>query len=170
MTAKNNFIINHKISDSRPSDPVARVFLGLYFAEAVDEFLSNNFKGCIRVNRSKFDNESVLVCGDYVAYFFKLLLTSVYGRVLLNMDISSGNQELVMSIEAAEVLNIADSELRQIIKTARNAGMNIAISDRGMTLTLKYKDAQIHKVYAISPEDGKRYVAESFSEIFFLNH
>ncbi len=167
MTNREDFIIKYKISDSLPTDPSAKIILALYFVEAIDEFLSENFKGCIKVSRDNLAADSVLVSGDYAAYLFKLLLTEIYGRVFLKMNIGSNDSELVMTIEADEPLPLCDSELRRIIKAARNAGMEIMPTDMSLTLTLKYNNAKSHKIYAIPPADGRLYIRSKLIEIFY---
>ena len=111
--------------------------------------------------------EAVLVSAEYAAYFFKMLLTYVYGRVFLNIDVSSDRRGLVMLITTDEDMPLTDPELRFLIKTARSAGMEIYPEKRRIKLTLSFAKAASLRVYAVSVSDGKRVILAKLNEIFY---
>lgn len=166
MTSK-EFINKYNLSGALPVDPSSRVIPAASYAEALSDFLGEHFKGLIRVERELDTANSVLISPEYAAFFFKTLLTYVYGRVFLTLKIFSENDMLVMLIKSEEDLPICDKEMRNLIRTARNAGMEILPADRSIRLTLSYSDAAIRRVYAVSPADGRAGMLKKLNEIFF---
>lgn len=164
---KNEFISKYELSDAVPMDPTARTVPAEAFAAALEEFMNDRFRGIARVNTDIISAEAVLVSAEYAAHFFKMLLTYIYGRVFLNIHLSCDPQGLIMLITAEEDMPLTDSELRFLIKTARNAGMEIYPDSRRIKLTLKFSRAALHRVYAVSVSDGKRVMLGKLNEIFF---
>lgn len=164
---KNEFISKYQFSDAVPMDPTLRTVPAEAFAEALEEFMNDRFRGIARVKTDIISAEAVLVSAEYAAYFFKMLLTYVYGRVFLNIDASSDRHGLIMLITAEEDLPLTDSELRFLIKTARNAGMEIYPDGRKIKLILKFSRAASHRVYAVSVGDGRRVMLGKLNEIFY---
>ena len=164
---KKNFEERYEISDAVPIDPTSKTVPAEAFAQALEEFMENRFRGVARVRLENLSAKSVLVSAEYTAYFFKMLLTYVYGRVFINIDISSNNRGLVMFITPEGELPLTDSERRFLIKTARNAGMEVYLTGGGFKLMLSFSDASVHHIYAISVGDGKRVVLGKLCEIFF---
>ena len=109
----------------------------------------------------------VLVSAEYIALFFKMLLAEIYGRCFLNISLSNDNDNLTILIEPDSPLPIDDSQMRSIIKAARNGGMKIYFEDDKIRLTLTFSDAAIRRVYAISVIDGRNIMLAKLSEIFF---
>lgn len=164
---KNKFISKYELSDAVPMDPTARTVPAEAFAAALEEFMNDRFRGIARVEARDISAEAVLVSAEYAAHFFKMLLTYVYGRVFLNIEVRTNLQGLVMTIKSDEEIPLTNSELRFLIKTARNAGMEIYPSDNEIKLTLSFSKAALHRVYAVSVGDGKRVILGKFCEIFY---
>lgn len=164
---KTEFINKYKLSDAVPMDPTSRTVPAEAFAESLKEFMNDRFRGIARVRTDTISAEAVLVSAEYAAHFFKTLLTYVYGRVFLNIDISCDRHGLVMLITSEEELPLTDTELRFLIKTARNAGMEIYPDERKIKLTLSFSKAALHRVYAVSVGDGKRVMLGKLNEIFY---
>ena len=80
--------------------------------------MNDRFRGIASVKTDSLSAEAVMVSAEYAAYFFKMLLTYVYGRVFLDINVSCDEQGLVILITAEEDLPLTDSELRFLIKTA----------------------------------------------------
>lgn len=161
------FVDQYNLSGALPVDPSSRVIPASSYAEALAEFLGEHFRGLIRVEKRLDTAESVLISPEYAAFFFKTLLTYIYGRVFLTLRISSEIDRLVTLIESEEDLPLSDKEMRFLIKTARNAGMDIMPAEKSIKLTLRYSDAAIRRVYAVSPADGRVRMLSKLSEIFF---
>ena len=163
---KTKFISKYQLSDATPMDPTIRSLPAEAFSAAIEEFINDRFGGIARVRSRDLSAEAVLVSADYAAYFFKMLLTYVYGKVFLNFDISCDRQGLTILITSEEDLPLTDSELRFLIKTARNAGMEIYPNGQRIELTLAFSRAALHRVYAVSVADGKRIMLGKLTEIF----
>ena len=134
---------------------------------ALEEFMNDRFRGIIRVSIDTISAEAIMVSAEYTAYFFKMLLTYIYGRTFLNMDIKSEDKALIMTITTDEDLPLTDSERRFLIKTARNAGMEIYPSERKIKLLLRFSKAAYRRVYAVSVFDGRRVILAKLNEIFY---
>lgn len=157
----------YKIEDAMPLEPGSRSMHASSFSEAIEEFINNNFRGVAEVTTAVKTNESVMVCKDYMAFYFKTLLSYIHGRVFLNILIESEEKRLVMRIDADEPLPLTYEEMNDVIRAARNARMQVYLSDNGMMLTLDYSAAARHRVYALSMRDGKGALLSAFGEIFF---
>ena len=112
---KDNFVLEHRIADAIPTDPSSKILQAGEFAKAVDDFLGSNFYGCVSVSLDNFNSESILVCADFAAYFFKLLLCDIYGRVFLKIRFSNGENELTINISCDEELPLCEDEIRFLI-------------------------------------------------------
>ena len=164
---KIEFLNKYQLSDAVPMDPTSRSVPAEAFAAALEEFMNDRFRGIARVKADTISAEAVMVSAEYAAYFFKMLFTYVYGRVFLDINISCDDQGLKMLISSEEELPLTDVELRFLIKTARNAGMEIYPDGKRIKLTLKFSKAAFRRVYAVSVSDGKRIILGKLSEIFY---
>ena len=162
-----DYVKIHNILDAKPTDPSSKVLIAESFAAAIDEFLSENFNGSLKVTNNAKTTELILVTPDYAAYLLKSLLCFIYGRTFLTFEIRAEESGLVIDISAEDDLPLADAQLRQIIKIARNAQMDINISHRKITLTIKYTEGTKFRVYAIAFADGKHRMLFALNEIFF---
>lgn len=165
---KNKFISQYELSEAMPMDPTTRTVPAEAFALAVEEFMEDRFRGIMRVRiTSNISSNAILVSAEYAAYFFKMLLTYIYGRTFLNIDISCDKQNLILMVSADDKLPLTESEMRFLIKTARNAGMEIYPVENEIKLTISFSKAAPYRVYAISVGDGKRVMLSKFNEMFF---
>ena len=164
---KQDFINSFSISNATPLDPSARSVPAEAFAGAIDEFLSDGFRGVIRVRTLDLPPKAVMVCSEYAAYFFKELLCAIYGRIFLEVTIASTDGGMAIDISFDDELPLSEKEMRRLIKIARNAGMAIGIEERQIRLTLRYSDLMMHRVYAISVRDGRLAILGKLREIFF---
>ena len=164
---KINFLEKYQLSDAVPMDPTAKTVPAEAFAEALEEFINDRFRGIARVNTVEISTEPVLISAEYAAHFFKMLFTYVYGRVFLHIDLKCDKNGLNIFVRADENLPLTDTELRFLIKTARNAGMDIYPDGSMIELNLPFSKAAFLRVYAISVGDGKRIMLNKLNEIFF---
>ena len=165
---KSSFTNQYNLSDAVPLDPTAKTVPAEAFAIALEEFMEDRFRGIMRIHiKSSISSEAILVSAEYAAYFFKTLLSYVYGRVFLNVEISCDKQNLVLSIKSESDIPLTESEMRFLIKTARNAGMEIYPGKNEIMLTLAFSKAAVCHVYAISVSDGKQVMLSKLHEMFF---
>ena len=164
---KEEFIQKYELSDAVPIDPTARTVPAEAFAEALTEFINDRFRGIARVSTDIISAEAVLISAEYAAHFFKMLLTYIYGRIFIDIDVSCNREGLTILISSENDLPITDTELRFLIKTARNAGMEIYPDGKKIKLSLKFSRAATYRVYAVSVSDGRRVMLAKLNEIFF---
>ena len=167
MMNKQEFIKQFKLSDAVPVDPSSKSIRTEAFAEAISEFINDNFRGIAEVEAGVKSAHSVMICAEYTAFYFKTLLSFLHGRVYLNIQISDDKDALKIKISSKEAMPLSFEESNYLIKLARNAGMEIYPEDREIRLTLCYSETALHGVYAISVADGKRILIGKFCEIFF---
>ena len=163
---KIDFINLYKITGSKPLDPIRKAIPSEAFSSAIEQFLDERFTGAINVRTGIISAQPILICADYAAYFFKILLTYVYGRVLLNVRIDTDEDGIKIAISSEDKIPLADSEMRELIRTARNAGFEIHLGNKTINLTAEFTVTATRKVYAVSIIDGKRIMLGKLVEIF----
>ena len=163
---KKEFIEQYSISDTLPVDPSKKTLPAEAFATAITEFMEKKFRGAVKVSQDSISAQSILVCAEYVALFFKMLLTYVYGRVMLIMEISSDQSGLNIHIRAEEDLPLSDIEMRELIRLARNSGFDIRPDDRSIKLSTGFAPTIARRIYAVTIVDGKRIMLGKMVEIF----
>lgn len=163
---KKEFIKEYKIKDALPITPALRVLPAEGFALGIEEFINERFRGVARARAQVASYAGVLVSAEYAAYFFKILLAEIYGRVFLDVRITNDNERLSIIIEHEGELPLAEKQIRDLIRTARNAGMTIGLEEGKILLTLSFSEAAIRRVYAISVNDGRAVMLGKFGEIF----
>ena len=163
---KNEFIQHHSIADASPLDPSKRALPAEAFSVAILEFMENKFKGAIKVECDNISAQSILICAEYVALFFKTLLIDVYGRVFLHLKIYSDEGGLHMNITADGELPLTDMEMRDLIRQARNGGLDILPDENSIKLSASFHPAVFKRVYAVSIMDGRRIMLGKLVEIF----
>lgn len=164
---KGEFIKQHEISDACPIDPTRKALPAEAFSSAICDFLENRFAGAIKARAEIISAQPILISADYAAYFFKMLLTYIYGRSFLNAYFESDKNGFHILINADEELPLSDSEQRELIRIARNAGFEIYPESTSLKLTAKFSVAALHRVYAVSIYDGKRIMLGKLVEIFY---
>lgn len=164
---KNEYIIQYGIKDALPIDPSKKALPAEGFAMALEDFLSERFRGAVTVDREVVSAREILISAEYVAYFFKILLTDVYARQLLRINIGSDESSLIIDITTDVPLCLSDREMREIIRLARNGGFEIYPEECRIRLTAGLSPAMIRRVYAVSVVDSRRVMLSKLGEIFF---
>lgn len=163
---KKEFIQYYSIADAEPIDPSRRALPAEAFSAALIEFMENRFPSVVRVSCEKISAQSVLLCAEYVAAFFKSLITYVYGRAVINIDIVTDNDHLILYITADGGLPITDSELRSLVKLARNGGFEFYLTGDSIKLTASFSPTAVRRVYAVNIVDGRGVMLGKLVEIF----
>lgn len=163
---KKEFIHQHEIANAAPIDPSRKALPAEAFSSAIAEFMEKKFCGAVRVECDNISAQSILVCAEYAAFFFKTLLTDIYGRVLLTVNIQSDGDGLHIFISSDEGLPLSDSEMRRLIRLARNAGFEIRPESSSIELSVGFSPAAVRRVYAVSIMDGRRIMLGKLVEIF----
>lgn len=164
---KAEFIEQYKIKNALPFDPSKKALPAEGFAMALSDFLSERFRGAVIIEYGSVSARDILISAEYAAYFFKILLTDLYARQILTVRISSDEKNLTISVRADEPLLLTEGEWRDLIRLARNGGMEIYPEELGFRLTAGLSPAMIRRIYAVSVVDAKRVMLGKLSEIFF---
>lgn len=163
---KQEFCKKYNFASGVVIDPKCKLFFASSISDSLVEFLNDRFRGAIDVSSNVNTNRQILVSPEFMAMFFKRLLSDIYGRIYLRMLIESDQSCLTMKISYDGELPLSFEEMCLLIKTARNAGMEIYPEDREITLVIDYADTSRHYVYA-SVSDSKRRMLSKLNEIFF---
>ena len=163
---KREFIEHYEIKDALPVDPSRKVIPADALYSALCDFLSERFKGAIRTEIEPTTAQSVLISAEYMAFFFKTLLTDVYGRVLLTIRSEADEKHFHIIISSEEDLPLTERELQDLIRLARGSGMEIYPDARSLRLSASFSPAAIRRVYAITIVDGRRIIFGKLNEIF----
>ncbi len=163
---KGEFINQYKISNALPIDPSRKALPAEAFASAIAEFMEARFSGAAKVECDRISAQSILVCAEYVAFFLKRLLTDIYGRVFLSLNLRSDDDGMHIVISSEEDLPLTESEMRELIRLARNGGFKVMTYSNAITLSVGFSPANLHRVYAVSIYDGKRVMLGKLVEIF----
>ena len=163
---KQDFILKYSIANAEPLSPTRRFLPAESFSIAISEFLNNRFEGLVRVQYDNITAQSILICAEYVAFFFKTLLTDIYGRAILNIEIASDEKNLTISILCDGGFPLSESELRRLIRIGRNGGFEIYPDTDSITLSTELVATLSHRVYAVSIADGRRIMFGKMVEIF----
>ena len=164
---KKDVITEYEIRDALPIDPSSSPVPAEGFALAIEDFINTKFRGVASARSKVVSYAAVMVCTDYVAYFFKTLLSDIYGRRFLEITLESDSERLIINISFDGDIPLEDREMRNLIRLARNAGMNIYPGSDSIRLTLKYADAMRMRIYAISVNDGRRIMLGKMVELFY---
>lgn len=164
---KKEFIDQYNIKDALPIDPSKKAMPAEGFAMALEEFLTDKFRGAVIIERESISAQAMLISAEYLAYFFKILLTDIYARQILRVNISSDMKKLNILISTDEPLCLTERELRDLIRLARNAGMEIYPEECSLRLSVLLSPAMIRRVYAISVVDSRLIMLGKLGEIFF---
>ena len=156
------------ISDATPQSPTLQVMSADGFSEAIREFINERFRGIAHVSLHYVGTSGIFCSPEYTAYMLKALLTAIRGRVFLEITLKEVEAHLEILIEAEGPLPLTDSEMRNIIRLARNAGMQIYPSEGSLRLTMSFTEAAARRVYAISTQDSRRIMLGKLHEIILI--
>lgn len=163
---KISFYESYNLSDATPRSPELEIIYSDGFAAALEEFINDRFRGIAHVSHGELSSSAILCSTEYAAYLFKTLLAEIYGRVFLDIRISTDDRGLTILINHNDPLPLTEGEMRNIIRIARNAGMEIYPSEGSIRLTMSFADAALRRIYAANPRDSRGVMLYKLGEIF----
>ena len=163
---KNDFIIKYGIADTTPIDPSHKELPAESLANGILDFMNGKFKGAVETSIDQISPRAATVCPDYMAYFFKILITAVHGREMIYLRIRTTAKNLIISIHLNSPVELDRLEERELIRAARNAGFEINLGHASLELSAKLGDASFRRVYAISIVNGKRLIMDRMLLMF----
>ena len=163
---KKEFFDRYQLSNVAVQSPDLEILSSDGFGAAIEEFINEKFGGIARVHREAAASSSILACTEYTAFFFKTLLSDIHGRVFLDINITSDDRFLTFLISSDRPLPLTEVEMRNLIRIARNAGMQIYPGQDSLRLTFSFADAAIRRIYAINPKDARAVMLYKLGEIF----
>lgn len=163
------FSAAHSITDAAPQRIKKNAFTTKAFAKCVKEFIEQNFAGLAEVECDIPVNLWILISSDYAAYFFKKLLTDIYGRIFLKISLLTDEKQLTITIKSDSPFPLDYYKTNELIRQARNAGCEILSADEGFVMTIPILKEASLSVYAIPVDHCAQIIKRSFNNIFFYN-
>lgn len=131
MIRKSSFYKKYKISDAKPID-ITRHFVQVSeFCETLCDFLNKEFIGLFEIVCEPVWDKCVFVkiSEDYTAYFFKLLLATVYGRESVKINVVFEDEVLTLTISADKHLPIEGDEMNELVRIIRSTGFSFKVEN-----------------------------------------
>ena len=154
------------ISDILPADPTYIPAGTRELIFATKDYLDDRFRGIMSVNIINIEDKFLMVCPDYFAYFFKTLLSYIYGRAFLKIEFSVNKDKIEIKADWEENFELSDSQTRNLIRIARNAGFEIYPEKNRIKLSAVCTESIVTQIYAISSDKGYAAIWTSICTIF----
>ena len=129
-----DFTKKYKITDVVPREIEAHVYDVANFTETLQSFFEIKFDGLVIVNFSGDNSGRIKMSEEYLAFFFKILLRSLNGERILNLEIIQNHSRLCIITTADGGVTVDSSELSLLVKSARNAGFEIERVQNGFMI------------------------------------
>ena len=150
-----------RMSDTAPNEFKLERIAVADLTTAIGDFVLENFRGAMTVEKPPIDSGYITVCPRGFAYFLKLLLNEIYGEGMLRARIVTENGRVEVIIELPD----AQKRIDAILSVATASGFSVERPKDGEIIlyanTAKDKSLSI---YAVDFVKFKRYL----NEIFFL--
>ena len=164
-----NFINAYSISDATPQRINKTVYTAISFALGTKEFIEENFRGLADVECEVSSNLSIMISPEFVAYFFKKLLSFIYGKTFVKIRFFTDYTRLNLEITSHSPLPIARHDMNELVRQARNAGFDVYAADRSISITTPILKEAALTVYALPTDLGTRTIKQCFDSIFFYD-
>ena len=164
---KQEFIEKYSIGELSPTNPTSKLVYASALAEAIGQFIDERFRAAAEVKNNVKSNERVLISDEYTAHFLKLIFTAVFGRVYLYFTLEERQGKIALSITSDEPFPISKKEMDAIIRTARNAGLEVESVGGGIFAYWQFVDERQFSVYASTLSGGKSVILKKLEEMFF---
>ena len=150
-----------RISETAPDEFKLERIAVSDFTAAVKDFVFENFRGAMTVEKPPVDSGYITVSPRGFAYFLKLLLNEIYGEGMLRAKIVTENGRIEVIIELPNIGVKTD----ELLSCAVNSGFSVERADnREIVLFANTAKDKAMSIYAIDFAKFKRYL----NEIFFL--
>ena len=155
-------------SESAPPECILRPVATADLLRATVDFFDENFKGAVTTDISPLTAGYAKISAEGVAYFFKLLLNSVFGDTTVHISLYADNRSLIISSSWAPHRKMSDSDLSELKTFAKLSGFDFDFVDTGsdcrISLTSAVSATVALKIYAVSFSR----VHSAFIKVFFL--
>lgn len=148
---RSEFTKKHKLSQNLPTALDTTKISASNFAKSLSLFLNESFYGAVDIDVEGVleENSFLVIYSEYVAYFFKLLLTFLHGTEILYIKMyCSENNTLVIKIDSPGFKNLTREEQYDVIRTARAARLSPNECADGFLLTVQLRAAEAIPLYA----------------------
>ena len=127
-----------------PEDFSIRKFSCFDFFASVNSFIEHNFAGAIKIDFPESYRGFLHISPRGFAYFISLLLSEIYGKSLVTVDVSASDTEVILNISYKEKLK----REKQITDVAERSGFSVTHGDNTIILRTPVKLTQEAFVYA----------------------
>ena len=163
---KNTFTQVHKLSSATPNSLKACRISVPDLIESICDFLGATFRDAVEIEVIEPEGTLgyLVICSEYFAYFFKLLLTFSRKTDVLHIKLYCDERSnFTIHIEGSAFENMTASELCKLMKVARETGFSPYECPDGLVLKRMYKLQHTMPLYA----PRERSLVHVFKRIFF---
>ncbi len=154
-----------RLSQKKPGIPSSECVYAFDVANALKDFLYDNFRGLASLEIDSTDSTVVKISTEYLAYAVKLLLKYVDGRSFVSIKASVSSSALDLRFDLDSSLSFAEKEQSSILSAVSNAGFEFCATSYGFSLRAKAAEKQAAAyVYANGPGAIKKALFKMFFE------
>ena len=156
------------ISENAPEKYVATVLSAHDVCKSTERFFSDNFRGAILLKMPENTCGYVITSPDGIAYFFKVLLNSVFGDSAIKIKMSCDRDFLTLSTVWNGEQTINEYDLKELERVARLSGFGFEVSSEGgisrVDVFLSLQTLSFIPIYATDTN----IMHQAYVKVFFL--
>ena len=120
--------------------------------EALSRFVSENFKGLIRISSRCVEEDRIEVSPEYIVYFLLLLIKATRAESFFEVCADTSGGELTVFHNSSSTLRIDEEYAASLEAFAKEAGFKIEITEKSVVLSkrLESADKVISSIYVAS--------------------
>ena len=141
-----------------PEDFSMRKLSVFDFFTSIHSFISHNFAGAIKINFPERYKGFIHISPRGFAYFISLLLSDIYGNSMVNVDVLSDDEKIIMHIDGIGALK----RKNRLFDIAVRSGFSVTEENDRLILSAPVKITQESFVYA----DNMLELINYFYEVF----
>ena len=109
----------------------------------------------------------MIINPEYFAIFLRQTFALICQKTFLHIKITENEDALVMTFRPEKEISVPTENFADTVRTARNARMEIQLSEKSIVATINFIDLKHYRVYANDLMSGKRIIMSRINEIFF---
>lgn len=151
------------LAGSKPNKHLPLVEL----TEALSRFVSENFKGLIRIGSQCGEEDTIEVSPEYIVYFLVLLIKATRAESFFDVYAEASGGELTVFHNSNSTLRIDEEYAASLEAFAKEAGFKIEITEKSVLLNkgLESADKVISSIYVASARSIYDDMCEVLKEI-----
>ena len=164
MIRKSDFYKRYKISDARPLNISKHYVVVSSLADTLVDFLENEFMGLFDVNDEpiKDTNACVKVSEDFLAYFFKEFMGTIFGRDYLKIRFVLEDEIFKIIVRSDTHLPVTCDEMNCLTRIVHDTGLSIYIDNDIMILYSPVRRMTRRMLHSLSVNRFRQKLVEIF--------